>query len=173
MSDNFIEIKDGHAVLRVNPAIFPLDVVLMAAYVMIGKAHIFLDGNPNEEIKVSIFPDGSNDLKELAYEFNNQLLNYKVYLVQSERTADLRKILLARALLSNASDVNTEKDEGESCESEESKSDFDKFIEDTENLDFDSDPESITIPWYNKHKEESEEFFKAVEEKIGTKIVRG
>ena len=37
-----------------NPKIYPIDVVYAAAYVMIDRAFIILDGDPKEEIKVEI-----------------------------------------------------------------------------------------------------------------------
>ena len=91
-----IEFYEDYAVVKVDPRIFSLDIVFMAAYVMVDRAYVFVTGDPNVESRVQIRSFDKEKLEEVAREFNNQLLNYAVYDIQSRRTADLRKILLAR-----------------------------------------------------------------------------
>ena len=97
-----IVVNEDHAVLLVNPMIFPLSVVYSAAYVMLDKAYIFLDGDPNKEIKVYIKSKNPKDNhKSLAQSFNEELINFAVYHTQSEKNKELRRSLIQRALLTN------------------------------------------------------------------------
>ncbi len=185
MNGSNVEVFDDYVVVKVDPRLFSLDVIFMAAYVMIGKAHIFLTGDPKKEIKVNLRKGDKffGSLEELGNEFNNELLTYQVYDIQSRRTADLRKLLLTRALFPSFA---PQKDQNEEeCEEQDelgyntfkpnfpaqNESDIDKFIANTDNVDFEKDPDGITIPWTATHKEESEEFFRAVEETLGKKII--
>lgn len=94
--------KSDSATLSINPKIFPLDLVYAAAYIMIDKAFIMLDGDPNERIIVQIQrKNKADDLKDLAVAFNEELLNYAVYKTQSEKNKSLREIILQRVLLTN------------------------------------------------------------------------
>ena len=96
--ENF-EIKDGSVILSVNPKIYPLDVIFSAAYIFTDKNYIILDGNPEEEILVEIKPkEKSNEMEKIAMEFNNELVNYGSYAVQSARNTHLRHIILQRVL---------------------------------------------------------------------------
>jgi His-Xaa-Ser system protein HxsD len=97
-----IEIGEDCAVFSVNPKIYPLDIVYRAAYIMIDKAFIILDGDPEESIKIEIRKKKQEqELHELVKEFNEELLNYSVYKVQSEKNAVLRETILQRVLLTN------------------------------------------------------------------------
>ena len=99
-----IEIDEdkGFAVFSVNPKIYPLELVYSAAYIMIDKAFIILDGDPKKEILVEVRKkEKEQKLKELVREFNEELLNYATYKVQSERNKDIREMILQRVLLTN------------------------------------------------------------------------
>jgi len=96
-----IKIGEGFALFSVNPKIYSLDIIYSASYILLDKAYILLDGDPGTEIKVEIRAKKGQDLKELVYEFNNQLLNYAVYKVQSERNKGLREAILNRVLFTN------------------------------------------------------------------------
>lgn len=96
------EIQKDKALFRINPKIYPLELVYSAAYIMIDKAFILLDGDPEKEIIAEIRKKKEDqDLKDLVREFNEELLNYAVYKEQSEKNKELREIILKRALLSN------------------------------------------------------------------------
>jgi His-Xaa-Ser system protein HxsD len=93
-------VDDKNAVFRINPKIYPIDVVYAAAYILMDKAFILLDGNPETEIKASIKSKGE-PIQKIAEEFNSELLNYAVYKVQSEKNRDLREAIIKRILLTN------------------------------------------------------------------------
>ena len=96
--ENF-EVKDDSIVFSVNPNIYPLDVIFSAAYIFTDKNYIILDGNPEEEILVEIKPkEKTNEMEKIAMEFNNELINYGSYAVQSARNIHLRHIILQRVL---------------------------------------------------------------------------
>jgi His-Xaa-Ser system protein HxsD len=121
-----IDKKEGRALVSINPKIYSLDVVYSAAYVLLDKAHIILDGDPEEEIIAEIIPKGENTLKELAENFNEELLNYSVYKTQTEKNKGIRQAIMQRALLTGGFDEE----------------------EETE------DPEGIAVPWEEKYGED-------------------
>lgn len=97
-----IEMQQDHAVFSVNPKIYPLELIYSAAYIMIDKAFIVLDGDPDKTIKIEVRKKKpEQDLKTLVMEFNEELLNYAVYKAQSERNKVLRETILQRVLLTN------------------------------------------------------------------------
>jgi len=99
-----IEIDDvnGFAVFSINPEIYPLELVYSAAYIMIDKAFIILDGDPDKEILVEIRKKTEDqNLNELVREFNEELLNYATYKTQTEKNKGIREMILQRVLLTN------------------------------------------------------------------------
>ena len=96
-----MEIHKDLILLSINPKIYPLDVVYSAAYALLDKAYIILDGDPEEEIIVEIRPKAKIPLKKLGDGFNQELINYAVYKKQSEKNALIRQTIIQRALLTN------------------------------------------------------------------------
>jgi His-Xaa-Ser system protein HxsD len=98
-----IQINEDHAIFKINPKIYPLELVYSAAYIMIDKAFIVLDGDPDTEIIAEIRKkNDERSLNELVQLFNEELLNYAVYKTHSEKNKALREIILQRVLLTNA-----------------------------------------------------------------------
>jgi len=93
--------KEGCAIFSVNPKIYPLDIVYSAAYAMLDKAYIFLDGDPEEEILIELRPKSNANIRGIVMDFNEQLLNYSVYKGLSEKNKTLRESILQRVLLTN------------------------------------------------------------------------
>ncbi len=97
-----INKAENYIFFSVNPSIFSLEVVYSAAYIMIDKAYIFLDGNPKRSIDIEIRAKKENqDLKRLALEFNNELINYANYKQQNKENKEIREMILQRALQTN------------------------------------------------------------------------
>jgi len=113
--------------VKVNPKIYPLDVIYSAAYSMLDKAYVLLSGDAETEVIVSIKPK-DNTSTNLADEFTSELLNWAVYKTQSEKNADIRKAIIQRALLTNGFN--------------EEEKDDDNYLD---------DPEGIAIPWEEKY----------------------
>jgi His-Xaa-Ser system protein HxsD len=123
-----IKIGEDQAVFSLNPKIYPLELIYSAAYIMIDRAFILLDGDPSEKILVEIRKrKEQQDLKELVMQFNDELLNYAVYKEQSEKNKELREMILQRVLVTNAPETVFNSQE-------------------TKNIEID-DPENIMKEW--------------------------
>jgi His-Xaa-Ser system protein HxsD len=94
--------QKNFALVSVNPKIFSLGVVFAAAYVLLEKAFIVIDGNPAEQIIVSLRPKKGNNLQGIACEFNEQLINFAVNFDQSERTKAIREEFIKQAFLTHS-----------------------------------------------------------------------
>ncbi len=97
--------KEGNFIIAsLNPKIYPLEVIYSAVYVFLDKAYVIIDGDPDNEIFVQLKAKNSKeDMEKLGMEFNNELVNYAVYVVQAIRNQPLRKAVIERALLTNTS----------------------------------------------------------------------
>lgn len=94
--------EENYILFSINPKIYSLDIIRAAAYILLDKAYILLDGNPEEKILVEIRPKSKEHSPQtLAMEFNNELLNYSVYKAQSEKNKGIRELLLQRILFTN------------------------------------------------------------------------
>lgn len=126
-----LEIHSDHVIVSVNPKIYNLDIIYSAAYVLMDKAYIVIDGDPEEEIIVEIRAKGKNNNEELGRDFNNELINYAVYKAQSAANQEIKETMVKRALMTNAgSDIVDVEDD------------------DSSYLD---DPEGIAVPWEEKY----------------------
>jgi His-Xaa-Ser system protein HxsD len=146
-----LEKKDGFVILKINPVIYPLDVIYSAAYVFLDKAYIILGGEPNKEIIVSIKSKDGKDNK-IALEFYNELVVYLEYKQNFENNKEIRKTLLQVALLGSESTSNLEKEapQPNSNEGKENYNDLLKELEEDTD-DFLDDPDGIAIPWEEKY----------------------
>ena len=77
--------------LKLNPKIYPLDVIYSAAYVFLDRAYIKLDGDPEKEIVVNIEGKKGEDLDK---EFMNELVNYGDYKNRAKETKKVRELRL-------------------------------------------------------------------------------
>ncbi len=104
--DNIEIHKDEkYVVVSVNPKIYNLPIVYAAAYVLIDRAYVILDGDPNEEILVKLRPKEKDyDLEKLGRELNEELLNYSVYMVQSVQNKEIRDAIMKRAMETHKGD---------------------------------------------------------------------
>lgn len=94
--------KENFALVSVNPKIYPLGVVFAAAYVLLDKAFIVVDGDPNSQVMVSIMPKKGKELKKLANEFNQQLVNFAVNFDQSKKTKSIREEFIKQAFIAHS-----------------------------------------------------------------------
>jgi len=103
---NNIEVYKDFVLVSVNPKLYPLSVVYAAAYALLDKVHVIIDGNPETEILVELrAKDKGQDLKELGYLFNDELVNYSIYTVQATRNKKLRESIVEYALRGNLRDT--------------------------------------------------------------------
>jgi len=104
--------QQGFALVSVNPKIYSLGVVFSAAYVMLEKAFVAIDGNPNENIIVSLRPKKGKALERLAQQFNEQLINFAVNFDQSARTKAIREEFVKQAFITHSMEAENAPAEG-------------------------------------------------------------
>lgn len=149
-----LEIKksEGKIIVKINPKIYPLDVVYSAAYVFLDKAYVLIDGDPKKEIIVELKPKDGKSIDKLGDEFNNELLNYANYKKFSEKNKDIRTMIVQRAIVTNDPEIITEKSDDDDLDEETKK--LLKELE-QEDDDFLDDPQGIAIPWEEKYGKKS------------------
>ena len=97
MEDN-IKGYDDFVVVEVNPELFSLDAIYLAGYQMTEKAYIILDGDPDDVILVKIIPKDKKDLKNIGWEFSNELLSSQVYDIMSKKNSKVKEEIIEKAL---------------------------------------------------------------------------
>lgn len=144
MDENLV-FKDDSVTIKINPKLYSLEAIYSAAYVFLDKAYIVLDGNPETEILVKLRLKSSDNLKDLAGCFLNELINYGDYFVRAQETKKIREAILQRALFTNDPSVLDSKEQEEF---EELMQELDEEIE---------DPEGIAVPWEEKYGDSSDD----------------
>ncbi|MBW6461777.1 MAG: hypothetical protein K0B07_01915 [DPANN group archaeon] len=153
MSKNIsVDIKEGTLTFKVNPNVYPIGVIFQAADVFIEKAYVYIEGDPEEEISVTLKPkEDKANLEDYAGEFNNELVSYAAYFVRSQVNRDVREAMLKRAFFSVSPNNNSEtKDEKEfeSKKLEKVKIDIGSKVPIMDNIeDDDTCLEDISKPW--------------------------
>jgi len=104
MASENIEIdkKENVVSVTVDPKIYTLDTILSAAYVFIDDAYVVITGDPNQEVVVKLKGKSKCNLVELGRNFNNELLNYAFYAIQTARTMPIRTAIVQRAFFTQA-----------------------------------------------------------------------
>ena len=96
-----IDQTEGSVRLTINPRIYSLETIYAAGYLFLDKAYLFLDEGKNKNIDIYLFAqDNRSDLKKLAFDFSNELLNYCHYFSSAKNNAEAIKLILQRALFS-------------------------------------------------------------------------
>lgn len=135
-----VDPNGKEATVTVNTKLYPPEVIYSAAYVFLDKAHFLFDGDPKKGVVVTVKPKEKGlDLKRLCLDFNNELINYSVYVIQAARKQAIREAIITRALA-----TNTEPEEGAEDGDEPEAPEEDEPEEESEWLD---DPEGIAEPW--------------------------
>lgn len=123
--------------IKLNSKIYPLQAILGACYTFIDRAYIFLDGNPDGEIKVSLKGKkrlSEKQFKSLQGEFMNELLHYLLRYRVSKNNEKIREYIIGRALYSALPVSN--------------------LVTSGEKLDYQRDPLGLAIPWEEKYGKE-------------------
>lgn len=167
--NNIKIVNNDYILVTVNPKVYSLDIVQSAAYVLMDRAYVIIDGNPEEKILVELKPtDKKENLEKLGRDFNNELLNYAVYKIQAERTKGIREKIVQRALFTNlgeeAGSLLTEENkipknsDQDICDVELDEEDTElPKLDNSDTLDYKEDPENIMVPWDEKFSENKEE----------------
>ena len=170
--NNLKIVNNEHVLVSVNPKIYSLDVVQSAAYVLMDRAYIVIDGDPKEKILVELKPTNKKeDLEKLGRDFNNELINYAVYKVQAERTKEIRETIVKRALLTNLGEeagsllaqeqaetpIEDSNQDVCGCESSTEEKGLElPEVDESNTQDYKEDPEGIMAPWGEKFSDDKE-----------------
>jgi len=131
------KINKNSLTLALNTTIYPLEAVYGASYVFIDKAYLFLDSN-GSKIEVVLTPKqklSAGELRVLAGDFLNELLNYALRVGISAENKKIRQYVVERALFSAANIESCD------CEAKPVEIGFDSA----------SDPLGIAVPWEEKY----------------------
>ena len=96
-----LNLRENSIIIRINLKLYPLEALYGAAYIFLDKAYLFLEGESPEKILVHIKGKEKlteKDLKNIAQDFLNELLNYSLRSKISKDNKNLREYILARAL---------------------------------------------------------------------------
>ena len=88
--------------IRVSSEIFPIPVILHAAYYFIDEAKVIAEKGKKDEVIVTLIPEQEMkepDLENLAYEFNIQLISSFVEEEESRKHVGVRDTMMKAALL--------------------------------------------------------------------------
>jgi His-Xaa-Ser system protein HxsD len=140
-----LEIHKDYIIVSVNPKLYTLDIIYSAAYALLDKVYVVLEGDPNEEILVELRSKTRGlDLEELGRDFNNELINFTVFKHQSESNREIKEAIVKKSLETNSEEYCS------SCRKEETNDDSGKSDEET----YLDDPLGIAKPWEESHKED-------------------
>lgn len=119
-------------VIKYKEKLYPHEAVMKAAYHFLDRSYIHVDTCNNEYV-IEITAKSGNDITAIALEFENEMLaqavRYQVYL----QTHTIREILMARAMSSTITGINTELEQ-------------DELPDSIENLD------RILMDWFEKNE---------------------
>ncbi|MFA6285182.1 MAG: His-Xaa-Ser system protein HxsD [Parcubacteria group bacterium] len=134
-----INIKENQIVFQLSSRNYPLEAVHNTAYVFLDRAYIYLDGDPEKEIVVSLKGKDKLDkiqLEALRGEFLNELLNYLVRIQIAKQNKKIREFVVGSALIHGL---------GTDLMSNEN-------IDNGSTGEWKSDPLGIAVPWEDKYE---------------------
>ncbi len=88
------------ASITVNHEVYSLQSIYAAGYAFLDKAYILLDQDRGKRIRVCIFSKTGLELKNLALDFCNELINYAHYFSRVESNSAAIKTIMQRVLFS-------------------------------------------------------------------------
>ena len=136
--------KINSITFAINTRIYSLAAVYQAAYLFLDRVYVFLDGDPEIEVKVVMklkpasvtasayaeaSADRSADLEKIAGEFYNELLNQLLRDKLSESNARIREYIVSAALFNAV------------------PNEVDKILKEVEAEDWQEDPLGIAKTW--------------------------
>ena len=137
---------------EINPKIYSLNAIYKTAYFFLDKVYVFLSGDPKKEIRVSFkVKEAGLDLKKLANEFYNELLNQLLREKVSYSNSKLREFIVAKALYNAV------------------PNEVDELLKEVEEEDWQEDPLGIAKTWEEQQREKGEKSKKGKRSKKGNK----
>ncbi len=146
---NNIIVKENSVIISVDVNFYALDLIYSAAYNFLDNAYVFLDGDPKNIIEVTLKGKenlAEKELKELAGEFFNELINVGVRDNISKNNKMIREYIVSAALIGASKELQ-EKIEKKSKEIENEKTDKDEWKD---------DPLGIGLTWEEQYENSGE-----------------
>lgn len=143
--------NDGSVVISADHAIYPLETIYQASYLFLDKAYIHFSGDPEAEIKVKLTPKEDLDedqIKNLAGEFFNELINVGLRNKISENSKTIREYIVSAALVGASKDLQNEI---------KNKRDGVNLNDLDDDEGWDEDPMGIATPWEEKNENKEED----------------
>ena len=106
-------LESESLMIKLNPKVYSLQIIYATAYSLLDKAYILLDGDPEKEILVQLFPKDEQDSEKLKQRFYDELINYGNYYSSLNRDKEIVKMILERALFSANPSLAEEAEEKE------------------------------------------------------------
>lgn len=135
--------------VAVDASVYPIEVIMGAAYVFVDRCFLLLDRTQDGRIKVAFTPKpgaGDDGVQAIAGEFQNELLAQALRARLGERHEKVREALVARALFGAAPEQGQPAppatDEQLGLEARFLPASDDDYLE---------DPLGIAVPWEEKY----------------------
>jgi hypothetical protein len=91
--------NEGYCSIRLSSKIYSLNAIKFAAHHMAEDANIIIDAVEKDTVSLEIFlKDKKKSIKDVFWKFNEVLIGYSTYLIQSDRNKTLRNAILKKAL---------------------------------------------------------------------------
>jgi len=85
-------------IITVDLAVYPLELVLKTCHAFTGRCHVQLRHESESRLTIEFAPrDERDSLRELAGEFSNALLDFRLRAMVADETRVIRELLVAQA----------------------------------------------------------------------------
>jgi His-Xaa-Ser system protein HxsD len=150
MKKNNKQKRPSKMVFKIDPKIYPLEVVKAAAYAFVNRAYVDIGGNAKRKILVTLTDkenSGRKELERIAGDFKNELLNYALRRDISQNNREIREYIVSRALFSSVTPPEKEFEIIKNKAREAGKKGRRAKVK---KGDFIDDPLGIAVPWEEK-----------------------
>lgn len=106
---NNVTLHKEYLTISVDQRIFSKENIISASFIFLEEAYIIID-KKDEYVLINIYPKTyqkkennslNSNIKLLGYRFNEELINYKTYEIQSKRNENIRHTFIKRTLITN------------------------------------------------------------------------
>jgi His-Xaa-Ser system protein HxsD len=143
MKKENIKINEKEALIKIDPKIYPLEVLYGAAYNFLERVYIYFDSN-KDQIDLQIKPKknlSKEELESLVREFLNELITVGLRFQIADKNKKIREYVISAALVGSSDELR-----------EEIKNNYE--MEGDDNEEWNDDPLGIATPWEEKNNKE-------------------
>ncbi len=91
--------KECYCSIKISTRVFSLEAIKFAAHHLAEEVNVLINAPENETILIEAFlKDKTKSIKDFVWKFNETLIAYATYLIQSDRNRELREAILKKAL---------------------------------------------------------------------------